>query len=335
MLVLCVPAAASAQRTAQDIESARQLYNQGIELRDKGDIKGALEKFRAAHALGNTPLTGIELCRTHAALRQPVEAREVCLGVARIPPLPQETQRSKDARAEATRIAEGERSKIGALRLKVTGVPAGWEPTVLVDGFTVPPAALGEPRVVNPGAHTVSARVGTGVETKATLETSEGETREIELIVQPPPPQSQAPIPVVGGGQVAGPGSPPAEREKKGNSFATVSFALGGVAAIVGTVSGLAAMSDESDLAKKCINKQCGRELHDDLDSAKSWGNVSTAFFVIAGVAVGAGLISTLTSASSAKSGGLPPRTASASRSSKPTITPVLGPFGAGVHGSF
>lgn len=329
-----MPLTASAQRTAQDIESARQLYNQGIELRDKGDMKGALEKFRAAHALGNTPVTGIELCRTHAALSQPVEAREVCLGVARIPPLSQETQRSQEARAEASRIAEAEKSKIGALRLKVTGVPAGWEPTVLVDGATVPPAALGEPRAVNPGMHSVSARVGNGVETKATLETKEGETRDIELIVQPPP-QNQPPIPVVGVGQAPGPAQPPPAKEKKSNSFATVSFALGGVAAVVGTVAGLAAMSGESDLSKKCVNDQCGRDLHDDLDSAKTWGNVSTAFFVIAGVAVGAGLVSTLTSNAS-KSAALPPRTAGAPlKAAKPTVTPVLGPFGAGVHGSF
>ena len=82
-----VPRSALAQRSAADIESARQLYSQGVDLRDKGDLKGALEKFKAAHALGNTPITGIELCRTHAALAQPVEAREACLGVGRIAPM--------------------------------------------------------------------------------------------------------------------------------------------------------------------------------------------------------------------------------------------------------
>src|SRR5688572_18180165 len=181
------PGSALGQRTAADIESARQLYNQGIELRDKGDMKGALEKFRAAHALGNTPLTGIELCRTHAALNQPVEAREVCLGVARIPPLAQETPRSQEARNEAGRIAEEQRPRIAALRLKITGVPAGREPTVTVDGVAVPAAALGEPRAVNPGTHVVTARVGTGAETRATLDAREGETKDLELAVQPPP----------------------------------------------------------------------------------------------------------------------------------------------------
>ena len=151
LVALAVPGVAHAQRSAQDIESARQLYHQGLELRERGDLKGALEKLRAAHALGNTPITGIELCKTHAALRQPVEAREVCLGVARIPVLAQETARSQEARTEAGKIAEGERAKIGTLRIKITGVPAGWDPTVTVDGAVVPPAALHEPRAVNPG----------------------------------------------------------------------------------------------------------------------------------------------------------------------------------------
>jgi hypothetical protein len=321
---------ARAQRTAQDIESARQLYNQGIELRDKGDTKGALDKFRAAHALGNTPLTGLELCRMHVALRQPVEAREVCLGVGRIPPFAQETQRSQEARGEARRIAEEQKSKIGSLRIRVTGVPAGWEPTVIVDGAAVPPAALGEPRAVDPGAHLITARVGSGVETKATLEVSEGEAKELEIGVRPPP-EGQRPGPA----QPAGTHPPEsAKAEKKSNTFATVSFTVGGVAALVGIVSGLAAMSSESDLEKKCANKQCGRELHADLDSAETLGNVSTAFFVIAGVAVGAGLVSMIASASS-RSGSLPARTAATPVKAGVSVTPVFGLGGAGLHGSF
>lgn len=327
LLVLGVSGAAHAQRTAQDIASARQLYNDGIELRDKGDMKGALEKFKAAHALGNTPLTGIELCRAHAALGQPVEAREVCLGVGRIAPLPEESQRSKDARSDAARLAEAERSKIGAIRIKITGVPAGWEPTVVVDGATVPAAALNEPRAVNPGVHSVTARVGNGPETRATLETLAGETKDLELGVQPPPegdkPEPASPPP-------GAPAPPPAKK----NTFATVSFAIAGVSAAVGTITGLAAMSSEGDLDKECRNKVCGREQWDALSSAKTLGNVSTVFFVVAGVAGVTGLVSTIASGSS-KSGGLPPRTAKDASGSRIKVTPVIGFGGAGLNGSF
>jgi hypothetical protein len=261
-LVLAVPGVARAQRSAQDIETARQLYTQGFELRDKGDLKGALEKFRAAHALGNTPLTGIELCRTYAALRQPVEAREVCLGVGRIPPLSQETQRSRDARAEAGRIAEAEKPKIGALRLKVVGVPPDREALVLVDGTAIPGAALTEPRAVNPGAHVVTAKVGTGPETRVDVETHEGETRDVELKVVPGPEE-----PPAGAATATAPASrpAPAETHERNRTLATSLFVVAGVGLVVGTIAGVKASSDESDLEKACINKKCGTELHDQL----------------------------------------------------------------------
>ncbi len=318
---MAAPTAAHAQRTAADLESARQLYNQGIELRDKGDTKGALEKFRAAHALGNTPLTGVELCKTHAALRQPVEAREVCLGVGRIPPLAQETARSQEARNEAARIAEEQRPKIGSLRLDIKGVPAGREPTVTVDGVAVPAAALSEPRAVNPGVHVVTARVGTGGETRATLETKEGETRQIELAVQPPPEGDVAPPP---GGNVPGqPYHPPPEKKK--NTFATVSYGVAGVSGALGLVFGIMAITAEGKLSDKCPQKNCARENWDDLDSAKASGTASTVFFVVSGVALGAGIVSSLVSSGKSTQG----------QTNKPTVTPVIGLGGAGLNGTF
>ena len=331
LLVLGLSGTASAQRTAQDIASARQLYNEGIELRDKGDMTGALEKFKAAHALGNTPITGIELCRTYSALRQPVEARETCLGVGRIAPLPEESQRSKDARNDAARLAQAERPKIGAIRLKILNVPAGWQPTVTVDGATVPPVALNEPRAVNPGVHTVVAKVGEGPETRATLETQEGETKDLELAVQPPP-EGEAPQPV---GPAPGPQTPPPPPPPKKNTFATVSFIVAGVSGAVGAVAGLAAMAGEGDLDKECRNKICGKDQWDALDSARTWGYASTTFFVIGGVALATGLVATLASGSS-KSGGLPagaPKTAAGGAPVR--VTPVFGLGGAGVHGTF
>jgi len=290
-------------------------------------MKGALEKFRAAHALGNTPLTGIELCRTHSALKQPVEAREVCLSVGRIAPLPEESQRSKDARSDAARLGEAERSKIGGLRLKITGVPAGSQPTITVDGAVVPAAALGEPRAVNPGMHSIVAKVGSGPETQASIETHEGETRDLELAVRPPAAGESAP-PVA----VAGPTQPARAPVEKHNTLGTVSFAIAGVSGLVGTIAGISAMSAESDLEEKCRSKVCGRADWDALDSAKTWGNVSTAFFVIAGVALGTGLVSTIASSNKSAS--------SSASSAKPSVStvkvrPVFGFGGAGIDGSF
>src|SRR5438874_1930474 len=74
----------AAQPSAADLESARELYKEAKALRDKGDLRGALEKFKQAHAYGQTPVTGLELGRTHMQLGELVEAREVFLSVARM-----------------------------------------------------------------------------------------------------------------------------------------------------------------------------------------------------------------------------------------------------------
>jgi len=289
---------ASAQRTAQDIASARQLYNDGITLRDKGDLPGALEKFKAAHALGNTPLTGIELCKLHQKLNQPVEAREACLSVGRIGPIPEESQRSKDARVEAAKVAEGEKPKMSSVKVKVTGVPSGFQPAVAIDGVAIPAAALNEPRPVDPGPHVITAKVGTGPETKTTLETKEGEAKEIEVAVQPPAPEDK-PGPI---GNTSGPAKP----ATKDSSSAKVAFGLGGLAATIGIVGGLVAMNKEGDLEDSCRNKVCGPGEHDALSSATTWGTVSTVAFIASGIALGAGLVLYLTAGS--KTGSAAPR---------------------------
>ena len=291
-LTLFASMPASAQRTAQDIASARQLYVDGIELRDKGDLKGALEKFKAAHALGNTPLTGVELCKTHQKLNQPVEAREACLSVGRIGAIPEESQRSKDARVEAAKIADVEKPKMSSIRVKVTGVPSGFHPSVAIDGVTIPPAALNESRPVDPGSHVVTAKVGTGQETKASVDTKEGESKEIEVAVQPPAPEDKP-------GPAPGPDPGPKPLPAKGSSGSKIGFAIGGIAATVGIIAGLVAKSKESDLDKNCTAKLCGRDQWDTLDSAQTAGTVSTISFIIAGVALGAGFVIYASSGSS------------------------------------
>jgi len=324
-----LPGAARAQRSAADIESARQLYNQGIELRDKGDLKGALEKLKAAHALGNTPITGVDLCKVHASLGQPVEAREVCLGVGRIPPFANETSRSQEARAEAARVAEEVRARIASVRIKVTGVPPGREPTVTVDGSAVPPAALGEPRAVDPGMHTIVAKIGTGPEARSSIQLREGETKEITLPVQAPPEEARPPA-FAGAAPAYEPAAPPPRERSGGSGLATAGFVIAGVGVGIGAAAGIVALSGKSDLDEKCIDKICGRADHDDLHTAETWGTVSTVAFVVGGAGLVLGLYGVLSSSRSSPSAVLPrPRPARAS------ITPDFGPGGVGLHGSF
>jgi hypothetical protein len=324
--LVAAPRAAYAQRSAADLESARQLYNQGLELRDRGDAQGALAKFRAAHALGNTPLTGLELCKMHASLDQPVEAREVCLGVGRIPPLAGETSRSDEARTEAARIADEMRAKLAAVRLEVTGVPQGREPTVVVDGAPVPTAALGELRAVNPGRHDIRVRIGRGPETRAIVELAPGERKIVALPVHAPPEDAAPPL-------ASGPADPASPARARSNPLATAGFVVGGIGVGLGAVSGLVALSDKAELEGKCTDKICGAEDHAALDTARRWGNVSTAGFVVGAGGLLVGLIATLAAPRASSRGALP--LAQSASGPRRVVTPDVGPAGVGVRGTF
>src|SRR5690242_13340717 len=96
-----VASVASAEPTAADLESARDLFKEGQALRAKGDLEGALTKFKAADALAGTPITGVELGKTLLQMGKLVEAREGFLSVGRIPTKPNESPQTKKARAEA------------------------------------------------------------------------------------------------------------------------------------------------------------------------------------------------------------------------------------------
>jgi hypothetical protein len=183
--------AAAQERSASDVAQGREFFNQGKDLRGKGDLTGALEKLKAAHALANTPITGIELGRTYQLLGQLVEAEEAFLSVARIPVLPQETGRSATARRESATLAEQVRVRIPSLLVRINGVTAD-SVAVTIDGAVVPKEALAGPRMVNPGRHHVSAKTTSGGAAETDVDVKEAEARDIELKIAFTDP-SQAP----------------------------------------------------------------------------------------------------------------------------------------------
>jgi hypothetical protein len=209
---LAMAPAARAQ-TAADLETARALFKEGRELRAKGDLRGALEKLRAAHAAGRTPVTGIELARTHVMLGQLVEAREVALDAGRIRVAADETERSVEARADAARLADELRERIPDVTVHVSGVPGDVVPDVSLDGKALPAALLGQPFKVDPGEHVVVVVAPGGATSRATVAVGERESRAVAVA-----------YPAVG---VAPPPGPPAPATSEPDGFFFgVSFAI-------------------------------------------------------------------------------------------------------------
>ena len=319
-------ASASAQQhapSAQDLETARTLYKEGKELRAAGDLPGAIGKLQAAHALGNTPVTGIELARTYATAGKLVEAREVALQVARIPVASDETEKSADARAEAAKLAEDLRPRIPTLTARVSGVGPDEVMHLSIDGAAVPDVAVHEPQKVNPGKHEVVVRVGDGAaarEARAGAEAAEGQAIAVIIDVanapvvpsQPPPPVAPAP-------------QEPAKRQGV-PALEKIGFGVAIAGGAVGLLAGLGALERKNQLGNECnSHQQCDTSNNGaaDLDAAHTWATISTVSFVVGAAGAATGIIVMLTD----------PR-----RSSPPAearVAPWLGPGMAGVNGHF
>jgi hypothetical protein len=326
-LVLSSPAAAQ-QRSDADIAQARALFNQGLDLREKGDVAGALEKLRTAHSLGATPITGLELGRTCVAVGRLIEAREVFLGIGRLRVTPRETARAAAARTTAAQLAEQLKGRIPKLLIKIAGVPLE-SVTVTIDGTSVPVDALTAPRPVDPGKHEIVATPTQGSSEHASVELKEGEQRDVEIHLKPADTAASAapqPPPIaaktIDAETATSAGAPTTNK----NLFVYGGFGLAAAGVAVGTVTGLMAKSKKSSLDDQCRDTlTCPRNatVDDDLSSGRALGNVSTIAFAVAGAGAATGVIALIIGRKANTS----PQAASA------WVAPWAGPTGAGVSG--
>ncbi len=315
---------AQAQPSAADLETARALFNEGMDLREKGDVKGALEKLRAAHSLGKTPVTGLELGRTLMQLGQLVEARNVLVQVPQMAPDPSETAVRREARQEAIRLAEELRARVPSVRLVFNNVPAGMQPAVMIDGVAVPPEAIQHERKLDPGTHTVVATLPTQPERRAEASV-ELKEREIKAVTLDFPagaaaaPSTATPPP----GAPAGPAPPP----QSNKTMRYIGFGTLGVGLAIGGTFGALALAKGGDVKDSCNTdaKICPRSVENDLDTTRTFAMVSNVGFVVGALGGGLVLASYLLEPAADKQGKRPQRRAS----------PVLGVGYAGVRGTF
>lgn len=346
LTVLSFGSLAHAAPSAADMETARQLFKQGKELRDKGDLTGAREKLKAAHALGQTPITGLELGKTHTLLGELVEAREAFLSVARIPVASDETKKSADARVECDKLAGELKTRIPTVRVILAGVPAGTSAKVTVDGEELPSAALTEPRSVNPGHHVIVAKVTGNPESRAEIDLKEAEARDVTLSLsvtmsgtppgtkppEPPrpdgtPPPDPSPLP-----PSSSPGSlgkpivdqPPSSSHT--SPLVYIGFVTAGVGLIAGGITGALAFGKASDVKAQCLNSICPREKAGLLEDTKTFATISTISFAVAAGGVVLAII------------GLSKKSSSDSASAKSDsafVQPYVGLGSVGITGAF
>jgi hypothetical protein len=276
-----------------------------MELRRAGDEKGALEKLKAAHELAHTPVTGLELARSYLALGQLVEAQTTARDVVTMPESG-ETPRTRQARADAKTLSAEIQPRIPAVTVRLAG-PSGGAATgaqLRIDGEGVPAAAIGQPRLVNPGKHALEAEAPGAALLKRDFELREGQQLTLDLKLLPAPSASSA-----GSASAAPPLPPPPPLassapaathgpRREGSSGSTIRTA-GWITASSGVVAiglsgllGLVAKADYSASGGGCdAQNRCNSE--DSVQKGKAAHNLAdggTAFFIVGAVAVVGGL---------------------------------------------
>ena len=143
-------------------------------------------------------------------------------------------------------------------------------------------------------------------------------------VAQPasPPPAAVPPPPVPTSASVTQPLPLPDPADERGVSpVAYVGFGVAAVGVLVGAITGGISLSQQSTLREECPNDICAPEKEYELSEAMALGHVSTASFVVAGLAVGVGVIGLVHGGSESKG--------------SVAILPHVGPGSVGLTGRF
>ena len=336
-MLLAAPGAL-AQVSAADRETARSMMQEGRDLRDKGDLKGALQRFKAADDIMHVPTTSLEVARAQVALGLLIEALDTVAAIHKTTPLADDPAPFKDARNKADELDAQIEGKVPSLAISVTGAAEGETAAISVDGVSLPAAVAGVPRKVNPGHHVVTARAAAG-QAKEEVDVAEGEKKDVQLVL------------VAGGDNAEGDNATETgpEGPHKVHSPGPLTWGgivVGGVGLVVGSVTGLMTLSKASSVKTECPTMKCSGQGLSDLNSGNSLGTVSTIGFAVAGAGAAVAIVSLIVGhrpggAAPASAPPTDPDAAPADPSAAPApeshlhVTPWIGVGSAGFFGTF
>jgi hypothetical protein len=336
---LLVATQARAQVSAADRETARSMMQEGRDLRDKGDLKGALQRFKTADDIMHVPTTSLEVARTQVSLGMLIEALDTIAAIRKTPASPDDPAPFKDARVKADELDAQVEGKVPSLTISVTGATEGETPAISIDGASVPAAASGVPRKIDPGHHVVTARAMNG-RAKEEVDVAEGEKKDVQLVLvageasEGENPQTEQ-----------GPESPRNVVHTPG-PLTYGGIVVGGVGLLAGAITGVMTLSKASSVKSECTgpNKTCTTSSGiSDLNSGNSLATVSTVGFAVAGAGAVVAIVSLIVghrppeSAPATAPEAAPPggESAPAAAGSRLHVTPWVGVGSAGLSGTF
>ena len=176
LALLCgAPATARAENPA-DVALARELFTEGSRFAEAGNWAAAAERYAKSLALKRAAITLYSLGISHKNTGKLVEALVNLRAFLAEPSVPATQPYEVPARAA---IAEIE-PRIGRVRIEL--VPAGVPGAVIaLDGVSVPPAAYGMDRPVDPGDHELVGTAPDHDPTRVRLHVPEGSRQQVTV----------------------------------------------------------------------------------------------------------------------------------------------------------
>jgi hypothetical protein len=318
-------ATAHAEPTAADRETARALMQEGRALRDKGDLKSALDRFHGANEIMHVPTTALEVAKVQVSLGLLVEARDTVAAIRQSPEAPNDPEPFKEARAKLLELDAGLEGRVPSITIVVHGAAEGDSPAVAIDGVKVPAAAAKLARSVDPGHHVVTAS-SSSAEGKQEIDVREGQTASVEVTLV----ASGATTPAAPAEEASQESAPPSSRSHGPTTLTWIGAGVAGAGVIAGSITGAMVLSKTSQLRGQCPGNVCPSSSFGSLDSTGTLATVSTVSFVVAGVGAGVAIVSLVVG-----HGTSTPEPAAAPPSAGLHFTPWVGLGSAGVNGSF
>lgn len=193
---IAVPRAVHADDSKATKREADRHFKNGVKLFDESKYSEALAEFEQAYALASHPLVLYNLATTHRALSQYAQAVDFYNRFL---------EEGKGV-VKSAQLAKGQRELDDVLRLiarvDVTTDPEG--AAVSVDGRVIGPSPLGQPLILGPGDHVVSATLDGHKPAERSFRVAAGDTLAVALTLA-----KKAERPVVEGGGGAGGGGGP------------------------------------------------------------------------------------------------------------------------------
>jgi hypothetical protein len=227
-------------QSAADVDAARELFREGSKLAQEGRWAEASERYTRSLELKRAAITLYSLGVAHKKTGHLVEALESFRAFLVEPSTPA-TQAYEQPAKEA--VAELEKR---VARVAIVVEPA--EASVSVDGEVVPPAALGVPRLVNPGAHAITATARGFKDARVEVKVTEGGHAQARLVLVKAP---DAPATVTPAQPLAPRAPEPTPAARPSRALPIALMAGGGAMIVAGLAVGLVGVKQAADAPTK------------------------------------------------------------------------------------